>query len=428
MKTTVPLLVIIFSLSCFAFLSKSQAVLPPPDGGYAGGNTAEGQNALLNLGTGIYNTGLGIYSLLSLTEGEFNTAVGAGTLLSNNASENTATGAGALLSNTSGDFNTATGTFALFSNTTGEGNNAFGVQALLSNKTGSDNTATGDGALFSSTTGDQNTASGVDALFSNTTGGQNTATGISALFFNNGDQNTANGSSALGQNTTGNSNTASGAGVLASNTTGSFNTADGQFALANNITGVDNIALGSGTGSNVTTASHVIAIGSLGANVSNTCFIGNIRDVQTQNADAIPVVIDSTGQLGTASSSRRFKDDIKPIGEGSEAILALRPVTFHYASDSTNRSQFGLIAEEVASVNPDLVARDRNGDIYTVRYDQINAMLLNEFLKDHRKVQEQQHEIDSIKAELREQRALIQKVSTKIETTELAELATNNNP
>jgi hypothetical protein len=139
------------------------------------------------------------------------------------------------------------------------------------------------------------------------------------------------------------------------------------------------------------------------------------------------VVIDSAGQLGTASSSRRFKEDIKPMDGTSETILALKPVTFHYKSDTTDTPQFGLIAEEVAKVNPALVVHDRNGEIYSVRYDAVNAMLLNEFLKEHRTVQEQQKEIDALKAELKEQRALIQKVNDKVELDKTARQTVLNN-
>src|SRR4029450_7747164 len=171
--------------------------------------------------------------------------------------------------------------------------------------------------------------------------------------------------------------------ALFSNTIGMFNTAVGYESLTNNIAGSENVALGHGAGLGVTTASNVICIGADGTDVNNSCFIGNIRAVTTQNADAIAVVIDSAGQLGTVSSSARFKDEIKPMDKASESILALTPVTFHYKSDSTGTPQFGLIAEEVAKVNPDLVVRDKNGEIYTVRYEAVNAMLLNEFLKEH---------------------------------------------
>jgi hypothetical protein len=289
-----------------------------------------------------------LFSLESLTGGSFNTAIGAGTLLANTADSNTATGAGALLSNT----------------------------------TGGNNTATGESALFFNTTGSSNTANGVSALQTNTTGGNNTATGFQALFNNTtAFGNTANGYRALTRNTNGAGNTAIGSSTLQNNTTGGSNTAIGSSVLFNNTTGDSNTALGATAGFSVTTASSVICIGSFGANVSNSCFIGNIREVQTQNANAIPVLIDSAGQLGTISSSRRFKNEIKSMDSASEAILALKPVTFHYKSDKTATAQFGLIAEEVANVNPDLVVRDKNGEIYTVRYEAVNAMLLNEFLK-----------------------------------------------
>jgi DNA-directed RNA polymerase specialized sigma54-like protein len=183
--------------------------------------------------------------------------------------------------------------------------------------------------------------------------------------------------------------------------------------------------LGVGAGHIVTTASLVIAIGHPGANVSDSCFIGNIRGVTTVNNDAIPVVIDSVGQLGTMSSSRRFKKEIKPMDKSSETILALKPVTFHYKSDKRDTPQFGLIAEEVAKVNPDLVVRNKDGEIYTVRYDAVNAMLLNEFLKEHRKNEEQEKTITQLKKDFRasvaqlttrldKQAAQIQKVSAQL--------------
>ena len=227
--------------------------------------------------------------------------------------------------------------------------------------------------------------------------------------------------------------------ALLSNTTGMVNTAIGTSALQNNITGTGNIALGGGAGSGITTADFVIAIGEglPGANVSGSCFIGNIREVTTANADAIPVLIDSFSQLGTVSSSRRFKKEIKPMDKASEAILALKPVTFHYKSDTKDTPQFGLIAEDVAEVNPDLVVRDKNGEIYTVRYDAVNAMLLNEFLKERRKVEEQEVTIMQLKAELqatatRQQKQIealtagLRKVSAGLEASNLAPQVVNN--
>jgi hypothetical protein len=373
---------VVFVLVCFAIASPVRAVVPAPDGGYPGFNTAEGQNALFSLTTGSANTAVGWFSLWSNAEGSFNTATGAGALL----------------------FNTA------------DANTAFGAAALLFNTTGENNTATGGTALLNNTTGSENAANGYQALSSNTTGGANTAIGSFALQSNTeGVFNTANGSQALSSNTTGDANTAIGFGTLISNTTGN-----------------DNTALGFEAGSGVTTANNVIAIGTAGANVSNGCFIGRIRDVTTANADAIPVMIDSHSQLGTISSSRRFKKEIKPMDQASEAILGLKPVTFHYKSDSARTPQFGLIAEEVAAVNPDLVVRDEKGEIYTVRYDAVNAMLLNEFLKEHRrgeeqdcKIQEQETtiaqlrcEIQAMAARVNEQTSQLQKVSAWIEASE----------
>ncbi len=195
--------------------------------------------------------------------------------------------------------------------------------------------------------------------------------------------------------------------------------------------------MGVSAGLGVTTAANVICIGTDGANVNNSCFIGNIRGVTTTNADAIPVLIDSAGQLGTMSSSRRFKKEIKPMDKTSEAILALKPVTFHYKSDHTETPQFGLIAEDVATVNPDLIVRDKNGEIYSVRYEAVNAMLLNEFFKEHRKVEkltndfqatvaQQQREISALAPTVKEQAAQIQKVSAQLEASKPAPQVVNN--
>jgi len=396
-----PFTAILFVLAYFALLPGTHAVNPPPDGGYARGNTAEGTSALFSLTTGSGNTATGFKALFSDTTGFGNTA----------------TGHSALFSNTTGFSNTASGDNALFRNTIGEGNTAIGQGALGNNTTGPANVAVGAGALAANTNSPSNTAVGTNALIANTTGIENTAVGDEALADNNGDNNSALGHFALFRNTT-----------------GSFNTAIGDEALFSNSTGSLNIAIGKAVGDAIITAENVICIGSNfpGANVSNSCFIGNIRGVTTTNADAIPVLIDSAGQLGTMSSSRRFKREIKPIDKASETILALKPVTFHYKSDNTNTPQFGLIAEEVAEVSPDLVVRDHSGEIYTVRYDAVNAMLLNEFLKEHRKVEEQQatithlqkdfqavsaeqqEEIQLLRAQLKEQAAQIQKVSVEL--------------
>jgi hypothetical protein len=231
-------------------------------------------------------------------------------------------------------------------------------------------------------------------------------------------------------NITGSYNTATGTSALRNNTGGTNNTANGVNALYNN-TGSNNIGLGYGGGVNLTTGSKNIDIGNNGvAAEANTirigtaanqtrAFVAGIRGVTTINANAVPVVIDSAGQLGTVSSSRRFKHEIKPMHQTSEAILALEPVTFQYKSDKTGTPQFGLIAEEVAEVNPDLVVRDAKGDVYTVRYEAVNAMLLNEFLKEHREVQEQKATITQLtqdfQSKVAEQQTQIKALTTGLQ-------------
>ena len=358
---------------CFAFLPFAQAVVPAPDGGYPGGNTAEGQNALLSLTAGTYNTAVGLFSLLSNTEGGFNTAVGAGTLLANNAQQNTAIGAGALLSNDTGVKNTANGTFALFNNTSGDSNTAAGV-----------------GALFNNSAGFSNTANGYNALLSNTTAGDNTAIGTTALF---------------------------------SNTTGEFNTAVGSQTLRDNVTGGSNTAIGDSAGFNITGSGNV-CIGAGVNGVAGENNITRIRNVYESVAIERAVYVTSDNRIGTLSSSQRYKDEITPMAKSSEAIHSLRPVTFRYkkAIDPTRSLSFGLIAEEVARVSPDLVTKDREGKPETVRYEAVNAMLLNEFLKEHRKVQEQANTISELKNEIatltltvKDQATQIQKVTSQLE-------------
>ena len=415
-------LITIFLVSVGVFQS-TQAVSPAPDGGYPGGNTAEGQAALFSLTTGGFNTAVGFFSLRSNTTGQFNTAVGAGTLLANTGIQNTASGAGALLSNTTGSINTANGAFALLSNTIGNGNTANGADSLFTNTTGNSNTANGVDALKQNTSGSDNTATGRDALHENTMGSVNTANGYSALFSNTiGIQNTAAGGIALFGNTTGTNNTATGFQALMVNSTGGFNTANGINALAHNTTGSSNTALGDSAGFSVTTANHVICIGAnvQGENVSNTCYIGNIFGVTS--AEGASVFVNANGKLGTTTSSRRFKDDIRPMDQASEAILAFEPVTFHYKKeiDPAGRSHFGLVAEDVEKVNPDLVVRDKEGKPYTVRYDQVNAMLLNEFLKEHRTVLELKKEMAVLTATVKEQAAQIQKVNAQLELSKPA--------
>lgn len=318
-------------LTALALIETSHAVNPPPDGGYAGGNTAEGQGALLNLTIGTFNTALGFFCLKNNTEANLNTAVGAAALFTNSGDKNTGTGAGALLSNTTGIENAATGSFALLNNSTATENAAFGANALLNS----------------------------------TTGGGNTAVGFNAL--------------------------------------------------PNNTTGVTNTALGFNAGFGITTADNVIVIGTNvgGQNVDHSCFIGEIFGATASSSS--PVFINSEGRLGTITSSQRFKEAIEPMAEASEALFGLKPVRFQYKKevDPTRTSQFGLVAEDVEKLNPDLVVRDKEGKPYSVRYEQVNAMLLNEFLKEHRKVEKQQAMIAELKANLASVRAKLDVTATK---------------
>jgi hypothetical protein len=316
-----------------------------------------------------------------------------------------------------------------FNANTGEGDGA--LQSLT---TGSNNTALGAGALFSLTTGKQNTATGTQALKVNTAD-ENTADGFQALVKNTtGTDNTATGWRALFQNTEGGGNTATGFSALQNNTTGNVNTAVGDRALFNNTTGADNIALGSDAGTSVVTAHSVICIGSDGMDVSDSCFIGNIFGATSPVG--VAVLINSDGRLGTMTSSARYKDEIKPIGKASEALFALKPVAFRYKKDidPAGTPQLGLVAEDVEKVNPDLIVRDKEGKPYTVRYEQVNAMLLNEFLKEHQTVQElksaaakqgavianQQKQIEALSAGL-------QKVSAQVEMSRPAPQTVANN-
>jgi hypothetical protein len=286
------------------------------------------------------------------------------------ALRNTVLGDGALPSNTTGDNNTATGDQALGSNTTGSYNNAMGSNALAANSTGTSNTATGAYALWFNTTGSYNTASGAQALLGNTGGGSNTGTGANALYHN---------------------------------TTGYYNSALGQGSLASNTTGSYNIAVGMAAGYLATTGDHNIYIGHIGVGAEgNTTRIGTaadqirffaagIRGVTTGANDAIPVLIDSAGQLGTISSSIRFKEDVRDMADASDALLQLRPVTFRYKGRPETREErhYGLVAEEVSEVVPELVAHSADGEIETVKYHELPAMLLNELQKQQRRLQAQ---------------------------------------
>jgi hypothetical protein len=336
---------------------------------------------------------------------------------------NTFLGEDALLNNTTGFRNTAIGHGALQSNTTGFLNTGVGTFALFSNTTGSSNTAIGDGALVNAISG-ENTAIGTNALFENTTGDQNTAIGFQALFEStSGRLNTAVGEKALYNNRTGGANTAIGWG--ASFNGGEGNTAIGFNAL-NPSNGNNNIAVGASAGANLTEGSDNIDIGNAGvagelgvirigtAGTQTATFIAGIRETPLAHGVAVGVGITANGQLGVRASSARFKEAIKPMDNMSEAIFSLKPVTFRYKKDPAATAQFGLVAEEVAKVHPDLVARDPEGKPFTVRYDEINTMLLNEFLKEHRKGQEQDATISQLKAELTQQHKAIQALTATL--------------
>jgi Chaperone of endosialidase len=350
---------ILLMLVCFALVPKAQAVVPAPDGGYPGGNTAEGQSALFSLTTGTFNTAVGLFSLRSNTEGNFNTATGAGALLFN---------------------------------------------------TGHDNTAIGGAALLFDTTGEDNTAIGAGVLLNNLIG----------------NANTAGGAFALENNTAGNNNTAVGAGALQDNTTGNNDTAIGFGALLTNTSGDNNIALGNFAGNQVTTANNVICIGTAGQNEDDSCFIANIFDQTSSGGTA--VFVNSSGKLGTTTSSRRFKDNIKRMENASEALFALKPVTFRYKKeiDPHSSPQFGLLAEDVEKVNRDLVVRDKQGKPYSVRYDQVNAMLLNEFLKEHRKMKDLEATVTHQQKQIQALVTSLQKVNARVEAIPVPRLVASN--
>ena len=335
-----------FLLTCFALSQTAQAVVPPPDGGYANRNTAEGKDALFSLTTGVDNTALGFQ--------------------------------------------------ALYNGTTASGNTAVGSQALLSNTASTRNVAVGAAALSRLTSGEMNTAVGNVSLEQGVSVNFNTALGRHALGRTQGDQNT-------------------GLGFFAG-----WNLSDD---------GTNNIYIGNAGPVPIGTESNTIRIGTQTATivtVGNPPFESHpmpahtatfIAGISGTAINGRPVMINANGRLGTAPSSARFKEEIKPMDKASEAILALKPVMFRYKKevDAERTPQFGLVAEQVEKVNPDLVTRDPDGKAFTVRYEAVNAMLLNEFLKEHRQVQEQQKEIDVLRAELREQRALIRKVSARVE-------------
>ncbi len=375
-------------LACFVLLPQMWAAPANPEV-FSGSNTWDGFHAL-NAGklANTFSTANGWQALVLQTDALNNSGFGAGALALGNGNNNCALGAGALTFNTTGGANNAVGAFALFNNADAAFQNAHGREALF-NSTGGQNNAFGDLALLNATTGFGNSAFGDDALDSVTTGSENVGVGDEACN---------------------------------SCTTGHDNVAIGHNALNGTVTASNNIAIG------------VPATGPF-ANLSFTAFIGSIHGLPTSNAaSTLPVLIDSNNVLGTAPSSRRYKHDIKPVDKASEALYALKPVSFIYNNDDSGTTLYGLIAEEVAKVNTSLVGY-LGGKPFTVKYDQVNALLLNEFLKEHKKVEEQQASIRELKSEmqtmvaqLKEQAAQIQKVSAQLEVRKTAPQVVANKP
>jgi Chaperone of endosialidase len=378
-------------LSALAFLPRVQAVVPPPDGCYPNFTTAEGCNALGSLTSGAANTGVGWFSLFSTTTSFGNTGVGAGALALNQADNNTAVGGGALFLNTTGTENTAVGANALVHNADGSENNAVGTNALFANVSGFFNNAHGRNALVASTESENN---------------------------------------------------AFGDLAMENNTSGSGNTAIGDDALRNNVDGNSSVAIGDEAGTSLgPSVNNCIAIGAPGdgpfATFDNTCFIGSIfGQAVSDPASQVPVFVDQFNNVGVFNtSSRKLKHDIQPMDKASETLYRLKPVTFEFNSDWKGTKQFGLIAEEVAEVDPQLVVRGRDGEIMAVHYEQISNMLLNEFLKEHKKVEElqatvaqQQIGMEVLTAQLKEQAAEIQKVSAHPEVSKPAPQVVANKP
>jgi len=407
----------------FTAASPAVAVAPPNnDGSDGSGNTAGGTNALGVLSTGFSNTAFGSQALAANTT----------------ASDNAAFGTSALTSATTGGFNTAVGASALFGNTTGTGNTAAGSFALEANVSGQSNTAVGESALRDNT-GHLNTAVGSEALTNNTTGGTNAALGWAALMSNTtGANNAASGAAALAANTSGQGNTADGHNALASNDSGDFNAAVGDGALASNVAGKSNVAVGAGalasatgegnvalgrnagkrlvTGSNdvyvanpgASSESGVIRIGKKGVHTS--AFLAGVSGVPVAG---VPVVVTASGRLGVQASSERFKRDVETMGDRSRALLDLRPVTFRYDGDRKGTRQYGLVAEEVARVYPELAVRADDGSIVSVRYDEMIAMLVNELQREHR-------EVAALESELARRTAREADVTDRLERLERA--------
>jgi hypothetical protein len=448
------------ALCWFALLPALKAGCPNPPGVCFGQNTAVGQDALFSVTTGVWNVGVGVDALRNTTEGNQNTGIGYQTLFSNTTGDHhTGIGSQALFNNTTGNDNVGVGFRTLFTNTSGNRNTGMGYRTLAFNDTGNDNTAVGWNALYNNRSGaGENTAVGAQALRGNLSSEFNLAAGNGALRSFNGTgindgANTALGSIALEVLTSGQENVAVGRRALEFLTSGERNVGVGWRSGDGLTTGSGNTFIGDRAGTNEgPDVDNVICLGTRGdtqgpgQTTPDRCYIGNIVGVSTGGpSPSVNVIIDQDGQLGTVASSRRFKKDIKPMEQASEDILKLKPVTFHYKNRDVKNDQtpeFGLIAEDVEQVNRDLVVYGKDGKLWSVRYDAVNAMLLNEFLKEHKKVEKQQASIADLKstvalqrkemqvltAQLKEQAAQIQKVSAQLQTHKPAPQTVATNP
>jgi len=407
------------------------AICLSPAAAQAQSNTATGTGALANVTSGADNTADGYFALNQTTTGIGNTATGSQALSSNTTGNgNTAHGYSALFNNTA-DGNTAIGAVTLGFNTTGANNTATGASALVFNTTGGNNTASGATALSSNTTGANNTASGYQALFSNTIGKSNTASGVNALYANTtGIGNTANGLAALSSNITGVYNTASGFNALSANSKGRYNVGVGANALAA-INGNNNIALGANAGKNTTAGNSNIYIGHIGINgiESRVMRIGKaqtktfIAGIAGNALSGATVVVRSNGQLGVVAS--RYKQDIKPIGGAAdsmaERLKRLRPISYRYTTEP-NATHYGLIAEEVEKVMPELVVRDGKNRPESVQYIELVPLLLNEVQRQRQIIRRQAETVGILERRQRSFEARLHKLTTLLAATQRAAL------
>ena len=385
-------------------------------------NTAHGWYTLSANATGTDNTANGAYALFSNTTGWRNTAVGAWSLQANTTgSANIAVGDAALLRNTSGAWNVAVGDGTLVDNTTGWSNTAVGGDGLSANTTGLENTAMGAAALESNTTGSGNVAVGAGALSYRTDAsyqlqGANTAVGYYALGYTGAEWGTGSG---------GDGNTAMGDRAMEYNVDGSFNCAFGLLALSadnGETDGSGNTAIGNRAGYGLRTGVGNVYIGeqerARDPNENYHTYIHNINTTSVSGGAADTVTIDlNTGLLGHLTSSRRHKEDIKAMDSTSELLYRLRPVTYRYKKeiDRDQALDYGLIAEEVAEIDPNLALRNAKGEIESVRYNAINVMLLNEFLKEHKAFVEEQAKVKKLEAGLTDLLATVKEQATQIE-------------